>query len=213
MGALYKLDFPNGKSYIGMTTCKPVKRFKEHFYSAKRGAKTLVSLAIQKHGAENVVCRVLVTAEGREYLSQIERDAIRVFGTRSPDGYNQTDGGDGAPLGNLYNLGKKRSSETKARMSLSAKEKPAMSEVTRLKIAASLKGNIRSQGQKQSAETKAKRSRSLVIKNRLRGVTWDKQNQKWRVTLGVKSVGRYTTRREAEVARQHAVALFLAEGN
>ena len=159
MGCVYQLAFPNGKSYIGMTVSDPRKRIWEHNYNAKIGSLLPVAQAIRKFGREAVQFKVLVIAKGRDYLAQLERNAIRVFGTRKPNGYNLTDGGDGAPIGNTYNLGKKWTAEARLRASINRKGKPTSPE-GRANIARALIGNKYLVGNKHSEETKAKMSAS-----------------------------------------------------
>ena len=163
MGALYKITLPNGKGYIGMTVSDPSKRFAEHRYQSNAGCEQVVHRAIKKHG--NAKFEILVIANGRKYLEDLERRAIIAFGTRSPRGYNCTDGGDGAPVGNQFQLGKKRSDESRARMSAAAmgqtknrgrKHRPEVVEAMR----------IRATGKKQSPETIAKRAAAI------RGMKW-----------------------------------------
>ena len=155
MGCLYQLAFPNGKSYIGMTVSDPRKRMWEHNYNAKNGSPLAVAQAIRKFGRAAVEFKVLVIAQGRDYLAQLERNAIRVFGTRKPNGYNLTDGGDGAPVGNLFNLGKKRTAESRLRMSLARKGKRKSPE-GRANIARGLIGNKYNLGNVMPSEVRAK---------------------------------------------------------
>ena len=82
MGALYRLDFPNGKSYVGITAKTAAQRFSAHAYSAqKRGAPTALGRAIRKYGAEAIKVVALAISNNWEYLQLIERNAIRVFDT------------------------------------------------------------------------------------------------------------------------------------
>lgn len=162
MGCLYQLAFPNGKNYIGMTVSDPRKRILEHNYNAKNGSSLAVAQAIRKFGREAVQFKVLVIAKGRDYLAQLERNAIRVFGTRKPNGYNLTDGGDGAPVGNLFNLGKKRSPEVRLKMSLAMKGKKKSAEgranIARANAARAQSIGDRRRGIRLSEDTKAKMS-------------------------------------------------------
>ena len=165
MGCLYQLAFPNGKSYIGMTVSDPRKRIWEHNYHANNGSPLAVAQAIRKFGREAVQFKVLVIAKGRDYLAQLERNAIRVFGTRKPNGYNLTDGGDGAPVGNTYNRGKKWTAEARLRASINRKGKgKKISEAHRERIRLAMTGNKFSLGKYHSEETKAKMSASHMGK-------------------------------------------------
>ncbi len=96
MGCLYRLDFPNGKSYVGITSKTAEWRWKTHVQEAKQG-KYLINLAIRKHGPESVKLTTLAQADDWAELCALERAAIIQHGTRSPHGYNVTDGGEGTP--------------------------------------------------------------------------------------------------------------------
>lgn len=94
MGELYRLDFPNGKSYIGITSKTAQKRFSTHVDKSRR-ANYPVSNAIRKYGEDSVKVNTLVIADDWDYLCDLEIKAIKVYGTFSPLGYNLTKGGDG----------------------------------------------------------------------------------------------------------------------
>jgi len=123
---LYKLDFPNGKSYIGITSKTAQQRFKEHCCQSKN--KNPCQSAIKKYGKENVKLTVLSTVDNWELLCLAEIEAIEKFNTFKPNGYNITKGGEGAygfkwdDLSNHRNL-KPVSQETKIKMSVSAANK------------------------------------------------------------------------------------------
>lgn len=91
MGVLYKLDFPNGKSYIGITKRTLKRRLREHFASSSR---SLVSTAIRKYGKEKVRTSILFECSAHQTLRHLEMLTIRQLNTRSPNGYNLSDGGE-----------------------------------------------------------------------------------------------------------------------
>lgn len=95
MGSLYRLSFPSGKSYIGITTRRLSVRWAQHVRDARKGVLTRVQSAIRKYGPENVRVEELVRAQDLSYLYEMERRAIVAFGTKAPLGYNRTDGGEG----------------------------------------------------------------------------------------------------------------------
>lgn len=193
MGALYQISLPNGKAYIGMTVCPPEKRFAEHRYQTKNGCELAVNRAMRKHGDPQF--KVLVIAEDRQYLEDLERRAIVVFGTRSPGGYNLTDGGDGAPVGNQYNVGKKRTAESRAKMSASALGKK-LTDITKAKMSAVLMGNKRSLGHRMTEEEKQRHS--VACRGKMHkgcgtsghvGVSFCKASKKWKAHITVR--GKY----------------------
>jgi hypothetical protein len=94
-GCMYKLTFPNGKSYIGITKRTAAIRFAEHVKVSRAGKKQCaVHHAILKYGADVVMVETLAVGNW-PYLITIEVKAIALFGTRPPHGYNLTRGGEG----------------------------------------------------------------------------------------------------------------------
>ena len=129
---LYKLDFPNGKSYIGITSRTAEKRFAAHISCSINRPFGIVSFAIKKYGAESVVLSILATVDNWELLCLAEIEAIEKFNTKSPSGYNLTDGGDGCrgfikshetrEKLRQSNLGKKPTDEAKNNMRIARKK-------------------------------------------------------------------------------------------
>ena len=89
---LYKIDFPNNKSYIGISSVSAKSRFKDH---CQKRSKSLVSVAIRKYGKDNVTMLVIGECDDWELLCLAEQEAISKYNTKSPCGYNLTCGGDG----------------------------------------------------------------------------------------------------------------------
>lgn len=94
MGCLYRIDFPSGKSYIGITMKTAEHRFAKGHCKKKNGPSAL-GAAIRKYGAESASVQTLVIADDWKYLCDLEKKAIVAFNTKSPYGYNMTEGGDG----------------------------------------------------------------------------------------------------------------------
>lgn len=124
MAVLYQIEFPNGKSYIGVTKQRLGARFSEH-KSRSVGKGMAISYAFRKYGAKNAAIKPLVVAN-YDYLLELEKRAIIAYKTKSPSGYNLSDGGEGnngykhsqeskIKFRN-YRLGTKLSEETKAKM-------------------------------------------------------------------------------------------------
>ena len=122
MGELYRLDFNNGKSYVGITVKKAANRFKHHKRDATHGSKYLVHRAWRKYGEPKMT--VLAILEDGE-LPSTEIRAIKIFGTMTPNGYNMTPGGEESPMLvpaiKAKLVGIKRSKESRAKMSESKK--------------------------------------------------------------------------------------------
>lgn len=149
MGCLYRLNFPNGKSYIGITKFTAEERFLVHCAIAMKGKKSwAVHRAIKKYGMENIKVETLIKAD-ELYLFEAEIKAIRIFNTKQPEGYNLTSGGDGVrglteeTLSKMSasQKGKVRSNEMKEKLRAFFKGKPLSAE-HRKKISESQKGKI-----------------------------------------------------------------------
>lgn len=95
MGALYRLIFPNGKSYIGITTQCPKVRFAHHVKDAQRkNPRGLLGRAIKEGQSPKI--EVLLQANDWAYLVLMEKAAIAAFKTCKPLGYNNSIGGEGS---------------------------------------------------------------------------------------------------------------------
>ena len=95
MGAIYKLSFPNGLSYIGQTRKSVSKRW--HLHRVKSNKSWAVANAIRKYGWENVEKTVVETVSDED-LNGSEVEYIALFNTLRPNGYNLTPGGDFNPM-------------------------------------------------------------------------------------------------------------------
>ena len=95
VGTLYKLNFPNGKSYIGITTKGIDNRIRGHEDAARRGSPAVVAAAWRVHGAPCVDTLARLRVDD---LPAAEIRAIRVFGTLVPNGYNVALGGQTSPM-------------------------------------------------------------------------------------------------------------------
>lgn len=152
---LYRLIFPNGKLYFGLTSNKSV-RFVQHRYFANNGSKRPVAIAMRKHGLPryDIVC-----IGTRDYITDLEAKAIIAFKTNiNKFGYNRM-------------IGPSHSEETRAAMSaakkgkthkghpspMKGKKRPPRSPEWSAKIAAGLKGKRKGmKGKPHSAEAKVK---------------------------------------------------------
>jgi len=161
---LYKLSFPNGKLYIGITSKTARQRFKEHCNNTKYP----VNHAIKKYGKENVKLTVLATVDNWELLYLAEQEAIEKFNTKSPNGYNLTDGGIGV-------LGRKHSEESKKKMSESSKGIYPSPE-TRAKLSAIQKKRIFTDEHRMKI-SKAKKGKP-IHQNTIDAVIWAQTGRK-----------------------------------
>ena len=141
MGALYRLDFSNGKSYIGITTKTAQKRFNGHRLRVSSGVldNTLMYNAWRKYGEPKLI--ILAILENH-MLKETEIAAIKAYNTFAPNGYNTTPGGDFPPLLNPE-IAKKLIGNKNAKGS-----KHERSKEYRNKLSIALKGNKNSLGNK-----------------------------------------------------------------
>lgn len=88
----------NGKRYVGKTTKTLARRWGNHLSYAKGGGQTYLAKAIRKYGAENFTIDPLSPARydltKESDLNEWECLMIRLIGTKVPNGYNLTDGGE-----------------------------------------------------------------------------------------------------------------------
>lgn len=129
---LYKISFPphlSKKAYIGISSTTAKKRFKEHCSSGKNYP---IVLALKKYGRENAILEVVSSHDGWDELYAAEQAAIIAHCTKSPLGYNLTDGGKGT-------FGHPASDERKRKIS-EANRGRRMSDDARRKISEANKG-------------------------------------------------------------------------
>ena len=94
-GVIYKINFPNGKCYVGLTNRKLEDRVLDHKERVKHG-KQLICKAFKKYGFENAIWEILEFNKSKEELYDLEILYISKFNSSNRDfGYNMTDGGEG----------------------------------------------------------------------------------------------------------------------
>ena len=98
-GSIYKIVFPNGKHYIGLTTTSLKQRQKEHKICAKNETKQhLVYRSLRCHNMVDTFELVEIdTADTLEELCKKEIEYIQIYNSYYMDGngYNMTLGGEG----------------------------------------------------------------------------------------------------------------------
>jgi len=117
-GSIYKIQFPNGKHYIGLTTTSLEQRTKEHRSCAKSGANKCLYNAIRKYDMVDTFELIEIdTADTIEELCDLEILYIQDYNSHYENGrgYNMTYGGEGTN-GYVY------TEEDKQKMSESAKK-------------------------------------------------------------------------------------------
>ena len=161
MGRVYlATNKTNGKMYVGKTTKTLEARKKGHQKGARYGQGCFKS-AIRKYGIDGFTCEELFVSDSEISLNLKEVEYIRDLNTKSPNGYNLTDGGEG--LSNppeevrlkmrMAMLGKPKSEVHKANLKIAFKDRKmpeGFGETQRVLMT----------GRKRSAETKQKMSES-----------------------------------------------------
>lgn len=108
----------NGKQYVGQT-----KNFRkrENCWNCYKElyANKLITEDRNKYGLENFETTVLAETEDKAEAWKLERQFVKQFNTKVPNGYNISDGGKG-PVGTVH------SEETKHKWSLAKIGKPSL---------------------------------------------------------------------------------------
>jgi group I intron endonuclease len=159
-----------GTSYIGKTIKTLDQRWLEHLKEALGGGSRILCRAIRKYGPDAFSREIICECTDHTDLNEMEKFCIAVFHTRSPLGYNMTDGGDGvvglvftkehreklrqASLGNKYNdgfknfLGHTHSEESRKKIGEAGRGRECRPE-TRDKLRAIHKGRVFSKESRQ----------------------------------------------------------------
>lgn len=177
----------SGKSYVGVTTKTLKERMSRHMReSVINKSKSIFHKAIKRYGREQFVWEVLDNVMFVDSMFALERYYIEKLNTLSPNGYNLSPGGMGC-VGYKWSaedrlklsesrknqsaetrkkiseskMGKLKSPETRAKMSIVARNRPPMSPETKKKISEAHKGkycgvNSPSYGRVVSEETRKK---------------------------------------------------------
>lgn len=96
-----------GQQYVGATRQTLPRRLADHRKAALVEGRTYpICAAIREHGWESFRVDVLARPETYDELMRLEVETILSLGTRTPHGYNHTDGGLGAH-GRLHSDGTK----------------------------------------------------------------------------------------------------------
>ncbi len=91
MWKLYKLNFPNGKCYVGITSRTIEKRFSQHSFS-----KYPTGRAIRKYGKQNIMIQ-LIDEGSEDFIKSEEARIVNKEWVESEDNYNLCLGGQMPP--------------------------------------------------------------------------------------------------------------------
>ena len=134
----------NQKIYVGQTSQSLRERVRRHF---KDKRKIGFRIALKKYGLQNFDFETMAYCDTKKKLDFLERFYIKFFKSKTPLGYNLTDGGDGrsgfvtsqgtkrkmsnAHTGIIYiPLGRHRSKETRRKISEGHKRRKVYAEIT-----------------------------------------------------------------------------------
>lgn len=131
---LYRLTFPNGKVYIGITTEPLTRRVRRHVLYAKQNKAYALSAAIRKYGENSFLVEHLASALCWEDLLLLERQVISQYNSVCPNGYNMTGGGEGS-----FGIEPSESKRKKISASLTGR---ALSSAHRLAVGLAQKGKV-----------------------------------------------------------------------
>jgi group I intron endonuclease len=162
----------NGKQYVGKGQRD---RYSSHLNPS---ATSTFSSAVRKYGRENFTCTFLAFGLTEDLALCLEAAAIKAYSTKTPCGYNLTDGGEIGPTGHKQTAetkelrasklrGRKRAPELSLLLSSLFKGKPQpeyvveakrqrrLSPEAKAKISAALQGHV------QTEESKKKRAETM----------------------------------------------------
>lgn len=136
----------NGLRYVGYTTGKMKKRWKDHIYAARNGSNQFFHQAIREFGPENFDNEVICEIDDVKNAKVLERFYIEMLNTWGPLGYNMTKGGNGSGYRIFSDLHRKRLSIASTGKIQSAEQKQKTSQRE--------KGNSRRKGKLLNLEQK-----------------------------------------------------------
>jgi group I intron endonuclease len=161
----------NGKGYVGKTVGSLDVRKADHRKGIRNESRQIFYRALRKYGWDAFEWTILTEDDDEEWLFLMEQKWIKRLGTKTPGGYNMTDGGEGASGAQWTDESRKRASESAKR-----RGPRKQSEEERKKRSQTLKGrqvsdkmrmavsesNRRRKGEKRTEETKKKISESKI---------------------------------------------------
>ena len=156
MGCVYIVtNIVNGKKYVGRTTDTARRRWYGHLRSARKGSGFYLHSAIRKYGEDNFTVETIQESDDEEYLSVAEMFTIDKLGTRTPNGYNLTDGGEGSFGRIVSEESRRKASETNK-----GQKQPPRTEAGKISFAEKRRGH------EVTDETRAKISKAMTGKNK-----------------------------------------------
>lgn len=167
-GIAYKLTFPSGKVYIGITRETLSQRVRRHISYARSGKPYALSAAIRKYGEDSFSAEVVASGTWEE-LKQIEIRLISEYNSLRDGGYNMTGGGEGSRGIHMSEITKKKISAALTGRKLSEDHRRRVSESQRGKrLSEETKQRMRNAAAKRCAEPMPEDQRAKIA-DALRG--------------------------------------------
>lgn len=105
-----RTNLVNGKQYVGQTC--DFKRREYNWYNTNWSyAGKLINNARKKYGVDSFKTSILDVVKTQDESNEMETYYIKLFNTKTPNGYNLTDGGEGSTGYNISDETRKRISE------------------------------------------------------------------------------------------------------
>lgn len=116
MGYIYIIkNINNNKIYVGKTIQNIDRRLNKHQYDAKNGSNIYFHRAIRKYKNKDFkTYYIKIDDEFNFILNEFEKNIIKICNSKSPNGYNLTDGGEGLPGISVYEIWIKKYGKEKA---------------------------------------------------------------------------------------------------
>lgn len=206
----------NEKGYVGQTV-NFKRRIKGHKVDAENGSTNIFHRAIRKYGWDSFEWTILYEDDDNDldWMGWWERKFIRELRTKTPNGYNMSDGGEGT-------YGLKWKDESRQKLSNTKKITPTRwygvrTEESKKKISEALMGHPVSEDtreklrqQERSPETKKKLSESA--KKRMSEMTVEEKSQ-WMARARSGKIGKVyvvsleTRKKQSEAAKLRAARM------
>ena len=164
-GYIYKIKFPNGKHYIGLTSTSLEQRTKEHKTCAKNGDTRCVYNALRKYNMVDTFELIEIdTADTLEELCEKEIGYIIEYNSyyMNEKGYNMTYGGEGT---NGYIFTEEDNKKNSERMKKYYEDNPEAREKQKEKITKFFENPVARQKQSESLKKYYKDNPDEIQKN------------------------------------------------
>ncbi len=206
-----------GKKYVGQTVKTTEARWVAHVWDASRGRGcAALSRAIRKYGGHAWIHEVLATVSSRAEANALEIEWIGRLGSRSPGGYNLSNGGGVLPHPpeiHAKMVARVRAAQaaipTAVRSARAAKYWAAYTPEQWAQHRKKMVDGWRAASPEQKAEAVRKRQAVYTPEraSEARRKVWASRSPEARSAIAKKIAASFTTERRREIALQHAAAM------